>query len=356
MSDGWLSDPEAALEEAFAVKPDPTAVALPSGVATGIGSLPGTDINEAVRTVFGELPDWPYLPELPGRGVGSDMIGRGAALLAGLPVQWWASGWQLADLPGRDARRAADFLERDLDALHEVADAATGPVRLTAVGPFTLASHLWRRTGGAMIGDHGALADLTGSLAEGLRHFTAAAQARLPRAQLSIQLDEPGLPAALAGRVHTESGLNFYRRVPVESARDRLREVVDALDIPVVVHCCSTEVPLRLLQEAGVGAIALDLTLIGLDDVAAVDALGEYLDSDGRILAGVIPGFGKADPGMAERAAGRITALWERLGFDPELIAQQVSVTTTCGMAGASWDYAREAMRAGREAARRLRG
>jgi len=51
------------------------------GTATAIGSLPGTDPLEAARTVAGELPELPYLPELPARGVGADMIGRTAALL-----------------------------------------------------------------------------------------------------------------------------------------------------------------------------------------------------------------------------------------------------------------------------------
>lgn len=330
--------------------------ALPAGVAAGVGSLPGTDIGEAVRTVFGELPDWPHLPELPRRGLGADMIGRGAALLEGLPVQWWASGWQIADLPGRDARRAADFLERDLDALHAVADTADGPVRLTAVGPWTLAANLWRRTGGAMIADHGAAADIAASLTEGLRGFIAAAQARLPKAHLSIQLDEPTLPAALAGRVRTESGLDFYRRVPAEAARDRLRQVVSGLGVPVVVHCCAPNVPLRLLAEAGVRAVSLDLTLLDLDDVPAVDAFGEYLDGGGRMIAGVVPATGEPRPDLAERAAERITGLWQRLGLAPERLPEQVSVATTCGMAGASPAYARAAMEASREAARRLRG
>lgn len=328
--------------------------ALPAGVATGVGSLPGADIEEAVRTVFGELPDWPHLPELPARGLGADMIGRGAALLEGLPVQWWASGWQIADLPGRDARRAADFLERDLDALHAVADATDGPVRLTAVGPWTLAANLWRRTGGAMIADHGAAADIAASLAEGLGGLVAATQARLPEARLSVQLDEPTLPAALAGRVHTESGLGYYRRVSPEVARDRLREVVDGVGVPVVVHCCAADAPLRLLAEAGVRAVSLDLTLLDLDDVPAVDALGEYLDGGGELLAGVVPAAGPARPDLAERAAGRITGLWNRIGLDPERLPQQVSVSTTCGMAGASPVYARAAMEASRETARRL--
>ncbi|MCC3765387.1 methionine synthase [Glycomyces sp. TRM65418] len=328
--------------------------ALPSGVATGIGSLPGTDIAEAVNIVFGELPEWPYLPELPDRGLGADMIGRGAALLEGLPVQWWAFRWELADLRGIDARRAADFLERDLDALHEVT--ATGPVRLTAVGPFTLAANLWRRTGGAMIADPGAVADLAGSLAEGLRNFVAAAQARLPKAALSIQLDEPSLSAALAGRVNTESGLDFYRRVPVEVARERLREVCESVGVPVVVHSCAADMPVKLLAEAGVKALAIDLTLLDLDDVPKLDALGEYLDGGGRLIAGVVPSLGQPQPELDKAAADRVHAFWNRLGFSPEQLPRQVGVATTCGMAGASPEYARFAMETSREAARRLRG
>jgi methionine synthase II (cobalamin-independent) len=331
-----------------------TERALPSGVATGIGSLPGTDVAEAVNVVFGELPDWPYLPELPDRGLGADMIGRGAALLEGLPVQWWAFRWEMADLPGRDARRAADFLERDLDALHETA--AEGPVRLTAVGPFTLAANLWRRTGGAMLADPGAVADLTASLAEGLRGLVAAAQARMPNAALSVQLDEPNLPAALAGRVNTESGLDFYRRVPVEVARDRLREVADSIGVPLVVHCCAPDVPVGLLTEAGARSLAIDLTLLDLDDVPKVDALGEYLDGGGRLIAGVVPALGQPQPGVDKAAADRVQALWHRLGFAPEQLPRQVSIATTCGMAGASPEYARFAMEASREAAKRLRG
>ena len=42
-----------------------------AGAATGIGSLPGTDIVDAVALVFGELPDLPFLPELPRRGPGA---------------------------------------------------------------------------------------------------------------------------------------------------------------------------------------------------------------------------------------------------------------------------------------------
>ena len=62
------------------------------GSATGIGSMPGTDPAEAIRIVVDELPDFPFLPELPNRGPGADMVGRTAALLVDIPVETTAGG------------------------------------------------------------------------------------------------------------------------------------------------------------------------------------------------------------------------------------------------------------------------
>src|ERR1700683_2858684 len=76
------------------------------GSATGIGSMPGTDPAEAMRVVVGELPDFPYLPELPDRGPGADLTGRTAALLVDMPVEVTLRGWRLAERPGPGAARA----------------------------------------------------------------------------------------------------------------------------------------------------------------------------------------------------------------------------------------------------------
>ncbi len=168
--------------------------------------MPGTDPVEACRVVFGELPDLPYLPELPDRGVGADMIGRAAALLVDMPVQAIASGWKLADRPGRDARRAAGFLSQDLDTLEEVASGYSGPLKIGVCGPWTLAASLeLSRSVNPALADLGAVEDLTASLAEGLANHAADVRKRVPGATLIVQLDEPSLPAALLGRVPTAS-------------------------------------------------------------------------------------------------------------------------------------------------------
>ena len=50
-----------------------------TSVGTGVGSMPGTDAREAAAIVNGEV-DLAHLVELPGRGLGADMIGRMAAI------------------------------------------------------------------------------------------------------------------------------------------------------------------------------------------------------------------------------------------------------------------------------------
>ncbi|HEX8627711.1 MAG TPA: methionine synthase, partial [Catenuloplanes sp.] len=215
----------------------------PAGAATGIGSLPGTDIAEAQRVVLGELPDFPHLPELPARGPGAELVGRGAGFLVDLPVELYAGRWRVAAHPGRDLRRTADLRERDLDQLTEQASGYAGPVKVQAAGPWTLAAELELAIGGKLLRDAGAVRDLTASLAEGLRAHVADVAARLPGATVVLQLDEPCLPTVLAGHVPTESGLGAYRAVQSADAAAGLRTVVAAVGVPVVVHCCAARLP-----------------------------------------------------------------------------------------------------------------
>ncbi|MEU4774891.1 methionine synthase [Micromonospora sp. NPDC023644] len=323
----------------------------PAGAATGIGSLPGTDIAEAQRIVLGELPALPHLPELPARGPGADLIGRTAGLLVELPVELYAARWRIAPRPGRELRRARDLMERDLDQLAEQAEEYAGPVKIQAGGPLTLAASLELPIGGRMLRDPGAVRDLTGSLAEGLRGHVAAVARRLPRATVLLQLDEPSLPTVLAGRVPTESGLGAYRAVEPADAASLLRTVVEAAGVPTVVHCCAPDVPLELIRSTGAVGVALDLGL-----VTDLDPLGEAIDAGLGLLAGAAP----TGPSAAGRAptsaqvADRVRQLWDRLGFPRRQLAEQVVVTPACGLAHATEPYARAVLAACRDAGRRL--
>jgi len=323
----------------------------PSGAATGIGSLPGTDIAEAQRLVMGELPDLPHLAELPNRGPGSDMIGRTAGLLAELPVQLYVGRWQMAPRPGKDQRHIADLLERDLDQLSEQADRFAGTIKVQAAGPWTLAANLDLPIGGRMLRDAGAVRHLTESLAEGLRLHVADLRKRLPQASVLLQLDEPSLPAVLAGHIPTESGLSAYRVVDGPDAATGLRTIVEAVGVPVIVHCCAPDVPLQVFRDARVAAATLDLSLI-----KDLDPLGEALEAGLGLFAGAAPTRPPADGRALTSAqvAERVRKLWSRLGFPAARLPQQVVITPACGLAGAPQPYVREVLKACRDAGRRL--
>ncbi|MFG2036723.1 methionine synthase [Dactylosporangium sp. NPDC048998] len=317
-----------------------TSFPWPVGSATGIGSMPGTDIAEAQRIVLGELPDLPHLPELPARGPGADMIGRGGAFLVELPIELYAARWRMAARPGHDLRVARDLLERDLDTMTEQAAEFAGVFKVQVPGPWTLAASLGLPIGGQVLRDPGACRDLAESLADGVRAHVAEVRARLPHATVLLQLDEPSLPAVLAGRVPTESGFGTLRAVDPAVARTALSGVIAAAGVPVVVHCCASSVPLELLREAGTLGVALDLSL-----VRDLDALGEQLDAGMGLFAGV-SGRSSAD------LAGQVRDLWRKLGFPLKTMAAQVVVTPPCGLPADGG--ARSALTAVREAGRRL--
>ena len=360
--------------------PAPERVRWPAGAATGVGSLPGTDVTEAASTVVGELPLLPHLPELPARGVGADMIGRTAALLVDLAVEVVPTGWRVTARPGRDHRRALDLLRFDIDALDA---ACAGPrpewVKVQAAGPWTVAASVELHTGHRVLTDRGAVREFAGSLGEGLRAHVAEIAERTG-ARVLVQLDEPSLPAVLEGRLPTASGWGTVRSVAAPDAQDLLRDLMAGIGAPVVVHCCAVDPPVRLLAATGVAGIGIDATLPAVSGPtavpAALDALGEVWDAGIPLLLGLVPavprrasapdtGSSRPEPrgprsddprstspdssAALRTVARRAFDLADRLGFDRSRLGELAVPTPTCGLAGATPAWARRAMALSRE-------
>jgi methionine synthase II (cobalamin-independent) len=327
---------------------DPTPAPPSWGPASGVGSLPGTDPAEALRTVVGELPDFAHVPELPDRGPGADLIGRSAAFLVDLAFDLTPAGWRLVPRPGIDQRRAQEFLQRDLDAMYDVAGGYSGPLKVQVAGPWTLAAGLERTRGDRAVVDAGARRDLAQSLAEGLADHVAAVAARVPGAQVVVQLDEPSVPAVLQGGLPTVSGFGHLSAVEATVVEQELAAVVTALSGPVVVHCCAARMPLDLFRAAGAAALSFDLNL-----VQDLDAVGTAVEAGTHLFPGVVPGTDTTLP-AAKATASRVRAWWRELGFPADDLAAAVTLTPSCGLAGATPAYARSAMAHVREAAKFL--
>jgi len=303
--------------------------------------MPGEDAREAAKTVTGSFEDFPFLPELPARGPGADMIGRTAGMLVDLYARVEPSGWRISDRPGRDSRRARSWLGEDLDALEEFTQDYEGPLKVQAVGPWTLAAALELRNGEVALSDAGACRDLAGSLGEGLRLHLDEVRRRIPGARIVLQLDEPSLTSVLRGQVRTASGYRTHRAVDRQVVEAALRDVVGVhADGPVVVHSCAPDVPFALLRRAGAAAVSFDFSLLTERDD---DAIGEAVEGGTRLFAGVVA---STDAPLSDPAGSvmGVRTLWRRLGLNPGLLAEAVTLTPTCGLAGASPDFARKAL------------
>jgi hypothetical protein len=323
---------------------------LSEGTATGIGSMPGGDAREAVRVAVEAVSGMAFLPELPARGPGADMIGRTLGMLVDLYARVEPSGWRFGDRPGRDSKRATAWLGEDLDALEEFTQGYKGQLKIQAVGPWTLSAGVETRGGEAALRDHGAVRDLAGSLAEGLRLHVEDVRRRVPGAGLLLQLDEPSLTAVLLGQIRTASGYRTYRAVDRAVIESTLRELIEAVGVPVTVHSCAPEVPFALLRRAGVAGISFDFDLLTERDW---DAFGEAAEAGTALFTGVVAGNDAplSDPGGS---VSGVRALWRRLGLAPGALGSSVAVTPSCGLAGASPAYARAALVHCAKAARSL--
>jgi len=347
--------------------------------------MPGTDPAEATRVVAGELPDFPFLPELPDRGPGADVVGRTAGLLIDIPVEVTPRGWRLAERPGRDLGRARSMLSSDLDVLAEVLDGFSGLVKIQLCGPWTLAAALeLPRTMNVAVADPGAVADLTASLAEGAAAYVAEVLKRVPGAQLVVQLDEPALPAVAEGEVPTASGLSRLAAVEADTLRDGLAQVLASIRGYTVVHCCATTVPFGIIRAAGTDAVSFDLSQLRRGEE---DAVAEAAEAGMGLLTGAVPtlldeaagaggttrgsggseggavrvgggrGRGQGDGdrrGDARETAERVIRFWRRLGLPLATCAEQAVITPACGLPGTSTAQARAALTRCREAASML--
>lgn len=311
-------------------------------VATGVGSMPGTDFPEALRVVTGELPDLPHLPELPGRGPHAAMTGRALAVVAELAFDLQPTGWRLTGAPGIDHRRARSLLAQDLDGLEEQLHEYAGELKVQVTGPWTLAATVERPRGDLLLADHGARRELAEALALGVAEHVADLRRRVPGASLLMQLDEPALPAVLAGQVPTASGFHRHRSVDPPGAAPALEAVLSAIEdagaLPVV-HCCAADVPVELLRRCGARALSVDLLVLG---PAAYDPVAAALDDGERVLLGVAPAAGDR---VTERSVvDRVHRFADMLGFDPGELADRLVLTPSCGLAGATPAYAREVL------------
>ena len=329
--------------------------------STGVGSLPGTSVRDAISLVTGEFPELVFLPELPARGPGADMIGRAASLLGQVSddfaVATTPTGWRIADLQGVDMRRAGAYWREDLETFEEFCHMATGEVKVQLTGPITLAASLELVRGERVLSDEGAVRDLVAAHREAVSLHLADVRRRLPKASLIVQIDEPSMDAALQGTIRTQSG--WGKIWPLDEAQvlawhKELAATIVAGGGTPWMHSCAPHWPLELAHAAGYRGISGDVSLLQDRDE---DALASAIEAGVVWVAGVIPTLDEqlvAAPRTEAKAAELIRHRYQRIGFPDSVLAKSLIVSTCCGLGHTSHKAARVAISRSREVARVL--
>lgn len=320
---------------------------------SGTGSWPGTDARQAAEVVVGELAGaLAHIVELPARGVGADTVGRAGALLIDVAIDTVPRGYRIAARPGAVTRRAVSLLDEDLDAVEEAWENAglrgSGhPVKVQAPGPITLAAEVELPNGHRAITDLGAVRDLAASLAEGVAAHRAAVARRLDT-PVVVQFDEPSLPAALAGRLTGVTALSPVHPIDEALAITLLDGCVAAADTDVLVHSCAAELPWTVLQRSTIHAVSVDTTTLRAADL---DGVAEFVDSGRTVVLGVVAAAAPPRrPSVDEVAAAAVTTI-DRLGFARTALRDRIGLTPGCGLAHATPQWARAAVKLARTAA-----
>lgn len=273
------------------------------------------------------------------------MIGRAAALLIDIALDTVPRGYRVAAHPGAVTRRAISLLDEDLDALEEAWERAglrggDRTVKVQASGPITLAAQIELPSGHRAITDEGAVRDLAASLAEGVAAHRAEVSRRLG-STVVVQLDEPSLSPALSGRLTGVTSLTPVHPIDESVALGLLDDCVAAAGGEVALHSCHPDLPWSMLRRSTFHAVSIDASAPGRVDF---DGLGEFVDAGRSVVLGIIPVTAPPVPPSAREIAETAAALTDRLGFPRAVLAERVGVTPTCGLAGATPEWARTAI------------
>jgi hypothetical protein len=321
-------------------------------LATGIGSLPGVHARESASIVAGELDGFIHQVELPMRGPGADLIGRTVGQIVKVtgefPLETTPDGWRVTSGANSLMRRAQSWWSEDADAMEFTTQEYRGDIKIQVCGPWTLAAQIEMINGERMIRDSGASREIAEALAVTVAALVNETRSRVPKAQgIYVQCDEPSLAAVAEGSLRTASG--YGRHSPVASGvlETHMNLLMDAIrqegGIPGL-HSCSPRVPWDVVRKSGVQFISFDAHAGAPSD----EILGTMWEAGCGLFFGTVPSLpdGGIWDGISASAPARMAA--HRLGISD---FRNIAITPTCGLAGATPQWARSAYGACREAA-----
>jgi len=351
---------------------------LPEGLATGIGSLPYSDPEEALELIFNDFPDIPHWPQLPQRSKQEHFVHQflqplvDCGMLVAEGARWvfdtsrenhaaCLTEFYTSCLPAEEGdcecRQAYLPTHEAAAGLHAfLARAQAGGLKKAKyvkgqiVGPLTVALELKDQQGRP--------AYYQGDLRDIIVR-TLALNARCQAGALSgfgctpiIFVDDPAI-RAYGSRLH----LSLSREMAIEDL-NCIVSAIQSENALAGVHSCEA-VDWSLVMESQVQILSLDAYRFGASLIPYAAQLRRFLERGGIIAWGIVPTLDDPFSESVESLQKRLNTLWNDLfpkSLDRGLVLRNSMLTPACGAGLLTPDRARRIYRLTAALSRQLRG
>jgi methionine synthase II (cobalamin-independent) len=330
--------------------------------ATGIGSLPATDVCQAVETVLACCPDLPHWPQLPMLSKAEWMNEQTLAGLPGLVITSEGRLRLVQDEPfflGVErvmAAHAAD--DASVAAMAPETAAGFGPfvaavrergtrqAKGQIAGPITVGMAVLGEDGNPILYDE-VLRDVLVKFLS-LRVRWQAEQLRAAGAEPVVFVDEPFL---------SSFGTPFFNW-----GIDHVREVLEAVAAGTEItgsHCCSNT-DWTIFLESHLSVVSFDAFAFAENFLMYRDAVAAFVSRGGNLAWGIVPTdpellAGQTAASLRERLLPLLAKV-EALGFKREQVLRQSLITPACGLGSRDAATAKQALTLVRDVSASLRG
>ena len=333
--------------------------ALPPLAATGIGSAPFTDPQEAMSLILQNMPEIPYWPQMVRLGYREDMVAQAAGGLPGLKIDLEARTVLVDPEASRDEALAGFYeavLAEDLTTFAMVPEEARGFFALIKAaaaggddarflkgqiaGPVTFAGIVKDPEGKPILYDR----ELTQAVCQGLARKAAwqAQRFRELGKHPVIFFDEPFLTG------FGSAYLPISREEVTEILTQTLEATREAGPVTLGIHCCGNT-DWSLLLDTPIDVLSFD-SYGYFDSLRLYEkSLARFLDRDGMLAWGLVPTGDDLKAETTDTLWTRFQEQVEQLARDhrkrvSEILSQSI-LTPACGMGYLTPELARRAFK-----------
>lgn len=317
---------------------------------TGIGSFPFTSIDETIDFIFSTSPEIPFWPQLPKRAPSENMY---TPFLAPVPCVVSSPEKDTAFIDTTKTEGIESFYDhffnddidsfaipeedipgfyRFLDRVNEVSGKARF-IKGQLTGPFSMGLGLKDEEGKPIIYNPSFYDIIKKALHMEARWMVRMIRSRYPEKEVIIFFDEPYLV----------SFGSAYVSISKDETIGLINEVITGVDAKRGIHCCGNT-DWSILFNTEIDLVNYDAWSFFDTIFYYHDDLIRFLNRGGRVAPGIVPSSEEVLGAKPEDLRKILASFQEKMASLAQVSADDVFVTTSCGLGSLKPDEARRAM------------